>query len=76
LLSQSEKIGSGCSKIPSFAKRDVRHYVPDREIFNNKTVFGLNFVMLGKVLKNPLGCECSLSPLIKGINSPTPYTLK
>ena len=30
-------------------------------------VFGLNFVMLGKVLKNPLDCLCNLSPLRKGI---------
>jgi hypothetical protein len=36
-------------------------------ILDNKTVFGLNFVKLGKVLKNPLDCLCNLSPLRKGI---------
>jgi hypothetical protein len=32
-----------------------------------ETVFGLNFIKLSKVLKNPLGCCRSLSPFLKGI---------
>ena len=35
---------------------DVMHYMHDREIFNNQTVFGLNFLLLNKLLKNPLDC--------------------
>jgi hypothetical protein len=46
-------VGDWCSKIPSFVKRDVRHKVHDREIFNTKIVFGLNFAKLSNILKNP-----------------------
>ena len=36
-------------------------------VLGSLQVFGLNFVMLGKILKNPLDCLRNLSPLRKGI---------
>ena len=34
--------------------RDVMHIMHDREIFYNKTVFGINFLLFNILLKNPL----------------------
>ena len=45
------------------------HIMHDREIFNPNKVFGLNFLLLSIVLKNPLDCSRNLSPLRKGIFS-------
>ncbi len=39
---------------PSLLKRDVMHIMHDREIFYNKTVFGINFLLFNILLKNPL----------------------
>ena len=63
---------------PSYAwLRDKREEIREkeiRELFLFTVVFGLNFVLINNILKNPLACYRRLSPLRKGMYYPPSVT--